>query len=669
MAAIVNDRDASILNAANRFTPDPNRNMFVTPSSGVFKIKGSISDPGQFVFVANLLNLSGNVTWTWSAGITPAVANGNSSYAGNLLTITLADMGTQMSGKVTATIVFEGITYVREATVAKVADGIVGFLTNESATLGASSAGVLVNGALANGNGTFKVFDGINDVTGTAAVTYSVASETGCDYSIAGTGVYTLAGMSAGTATAVLQAVYGNVTIQKTVTLAKAMAGAAGTPATYVDITANGLMFTRANATVAYAPAQLYLTATPTGGTATYQWQYWDGAGWANIAGATASGITVNSGDFAASRTYRVVATIGGNPYYDQISLAQITGGKDGSNGGQGPRGTVNISKIVGFNYWDDGTANQAILDAGYSARQSRDVVTLTNNAGFAQQKFWNAGTGTWDAVSMLIPGNLIVDGTIGAQKIITNGLELRDINGNVTFAANVPLNKQAATNPNLCPSPKGFRYYSNGATGNRNGDARFGDGQYLFLPTAPDNRYVGADSFPLNIPANSNYTVSFEAYVEGSVGRAIYVDVYNGIDYDSQGMSATLVSGNLTRFSFVEGMINSSNAPLSCLRVFSVGAGGGNIVVANIKVELGVTVTPWCNSVIGPDNASVFIQNGTINYAHINTASISNLKALSAQIGFFQSAPVGNNRVEISDGLIEIWAFNNARRIRLSAN
>jgi hypothetical protein len=110
------------------------------------------------------------------------------------------------------------------------ADGenaVVGYLTNEAVTVAADAAGV-VGGGFGSAGGTFKVFDGLAEKTG-SGVAYSVVSETGVDVSIgAATGVYSVASMSADTGTAVLRAIYAGVTIEKTFTIAKSKAGPQG---------------------------------------------------------------------------------------------------------------------------------------------------------------------------------------------------------------------------------------------------------------------------------------------------------------------------------------------------------------------------------------------------------------------------------------------------------
>ena len=143
---------------------------------------------------------------------------------------------------------------------------IVGFLTNESVTIAADSTGYVAS--FSTCGGTFKVYNGTTDVTG-SAVTYSVVSSTGVTIGIATTGIYTITAMSANSGTATLQAVYGGVTITKIYTIAKAIAGVTG---------GTGAAGSQ------YSTAYLYQWATTTPGnpnsTSTFTWATGTNAGY-----------------------------------------------------------------------------------------------------------------------------------------------------------------------------------------------------------------------------------------------------------------------------------------------------------------------------------------------------------------------------------------------------
>jgi len=139
---------------------------------------------------------------------------------------------------ITASVVINGVSknYITSYSIAKSktgatgANAIVGFLTNENTTLAADSAGNILNGDLTPANGIFRVFDGTLEKTSSGSPTtiYSKVSQSGCNMNISSTGVYTLTELTSNLAIVILQVIYGGVTIQKTVTISKAIAGING---------------------------------------------------------------------------------------------------------------------------------------------------------------------------------------------------------------------------------------------------------------------------------------------------------------------------------------------------------------------------------------------------------------------------------------------------------
>lgn len=105
-----------------------------------------------------------------------------------------------------------------------VESAVTGLLTNEAALVFASSAGAVSDWTPAAGE--MRVYDGQTRVT--TGLTFSVVAATGVTMTIDAAGVYTVSAMSANVGTAVLRAVFGNVTIDKVYTIAKSLAGAAG---------------------------------------------------------------------------------------------------------------------------------------------------------------------------------------------------------------------------------------------------------------------------------------------------------------------------------------------------------------------------------------------------------------------------------------------------------
>lgn len=97
---------------------------------------------------------------------------------------------------------------------------------------------------------------------------------------------------------------------------------------------------------------------------------------------------------------------------------ANGTNGSNGSNGYDGQRGTVDV--VVAANFWpaDAYTQNQLFYSTGYYGPYNRDRMTLTNGSGFSETRFYD--NGTWKPFAAWINGNMVVDGTLSANKIST---------------------------------------------------------------------------------------------------------------------------------------------------------------------------------------------------------------------------------------------------------
>ena len=106
-----------------------------------------------------------------------------------------------------------------------------------------------------------------------------------------------------------------------------------------------------------------------------------------------------------------------------------------------GMRGSVLLS--ASGSGWSDATARQAVwqsLGNGGSAPNNNhlnigDAVTITNGAGFTQTRHWMGSS--WAIPAAVYNGDLLVDGTVAAHKINTNGLTVRDVHGNIILDSN----------------------------------------------------------------------------------------------------------------------------------------------------------------------------------------------------------------------------------------
>jgi hypothetical protein len=288
--------------------------------------------------------------------------------------------------------------------------------------------------------------------------------------------------------------------------------------------------------------------------------------------------------------------------------------------------------------------------------------IPYQSSAKFGSLSAITANTGTLTVTGQVSSANGKFQVNADGAATMSALTVLSAVDGSVILRSDASLAQQVSTNPNLCPSPRGFANFVNGVYAARNGDARFGDGEYIYIPTAPDGRYMGAESPALGIPAGAPYTVSFDVQCISTV-RDLWCDVVTpGFAYDSNGIR--VIPDNVKRrYSFTEVMYGQSNAPQAFLRIFSGTAGGNDIVVSDIKVELGTKVTSWCSSVITAANASTFIASAAIRLAHIDKASIGALSALSANIGLLRTADYGG-RMEIENNQQRTYDENNNMRM-----
>src|SRR5210317_1026336 len=171
-------------------------------------------------------------------------------------------------------------------------DPVVGLLTNESHVVATAADGT--GYSYTNAGGTFKVWEGVTDVTGTGP-TYSIVGGTdqgttwtkaqnGLTMTINETsGVYSLSGTwTSDEESFTLRAIYATVTVDRVYTIAKSKTGAAGEAAKSLRITSTGNLFLYTGFWNIILPQSISFTAIRTGSTATVSWktQEWNGSAW-----------------------------------------------------------------------------------------------------------------------------------------------------------------------------------------------------------------------------------------------------------------------------------------------------------------------------------------------------------------------------------------------------
>jgi hypothetical protein len=417
------------------------------------------------------------------------------------------------------------------------------------------------------------------------------------------------------------------------------------------------------------------LSAPTTTGSATYNWTAgtYDNppqTGWTQVKGnAPGSGYTL----YEAS--VRLVETSGANTSAINWTLATIAGiayqGTSGGAGSQGASARIAYVLIDGFTlattplyvltagqslpvngYWGttrdwvsqpptpaagqavfqsdgiyDPVPNQTVWNVPYlSNLKVGNLSAISANFGQMTAGSIDIGSGlnswhvdslgnTWAGASSFGAAPYRVSNT--GDTVLTSVI-IQDKNGNAILRSDSSLAQQVAGNPNIVPRLSNWPGSGTfgGAFFNK-GVAASANSEYAYLPTNGVN-YTAVQSARLNIPANAYYTVSFEVYCDG-VPRLLNLDVF-GTNCDTAGIQVT-TSTTAARYTFTEQMPSGANGD-AFLRIYA-NSSGSNIIIYNVKVELGFKATPWSDSVITPANISTFIQNASIGGVLIQDGAI----------------------------------------------
>ncbi|UYE92475.1 hypothetical protein H1_55 [Efunavirus H1] len=207
---------------------EPAKTLILSTSSNTVKINQDSSIQSDTITLqANMQNMVGTATFSAIPyiGTTPQTAI-TLGGAGNTRTFSTSSWNKNWTSLV-VTATFE--SFIDKQTIISVKEGkdgtdsITGLLTNESVTLAADKNGTVES--FSEASGTFKVFDGLSDVTG-KNVAYTLKSSLGGTFNInASTGAYNMTAMSKDSATATFEATYKNIKIEKILNVAKSKAG------------------------------------------------------------------------------------------------------------------------------------------------------------------------------------------------------------------------------------------------------------------------------------------------------------------------------------------------------------------------------------------------------------------------------------------------------------
>lgn len=421
--------------------------------------------------------------------------------------------------------------------------------------------------------------------------------------------------------------------------------------------------------------------------------------------------LTITYANFGAvSGTITAHIEVEGVHYTQVATISKVADGLPGAAGVAGVRGNVDISVITSGSVWSDTEAVNALAAAGYGAPRPRDMVNLYKaDRTFGAQKMFDGFN--WVTVNYVYNGNVFVKGSILPESIDTRSLTIKDAAGNVILSSGTNLDKSrinanfgsnllyngdfslgfdgwglsgtgvtvAASGINLagwCPSWGQNRPGANvmwSCQGNAIISSSLNDG----------NNFYEYYSYQIPVEAGKTYVVSANTGAHRCVVN-VFLYFYNsadsviGVTSGAGALSGVWTNaaetGGGTTLSGYKRVYGYNVAPAGTvycrviLRKYATLAGNNDsyMFVGRVMVEevpAGVT-TPGIWSMgqsvapITPGNASTYIQAATINLAHINKATITNLQALSGVIGLLRTATSGQ-RSELSDSGLQL--FNSA--------
>ena len=102
-------------------------------------------------------------------------------------------------------------------------------------------------------------------------------------------------------------------------------------------------------------------------------------------------------------------------------TITKAKAGADGTSGTGGIRGSRRFY-LPNHTAWSNADATTAASEDGGPVNQ--DVVTQYGT-GFTETRYYNKATTSWVPVAEVIDGNLLVDGSVVADKIVTRGLNI----------------------------------------------------------------------------------------------------------------------------------------------------------------------------------------------------------------------------------------------------
>ncbi|MFA5567470.1 MAG: DUF1983 domain-containing protein [Trueperaceae bacterium] len=211
-------------------------------------------------------------------------------------------------------------------------------------------------------------------------------------------------------------------------------------------------------------PASITLTAQPVGGaTGTYSWATSPAVTLGGAAGDSTR--TLSAASMGGNTRVKITVTLTDGPttYTSQVFITRVEDGAPGATGSQGPQGPAGspgaagsagadglrgsvTAYVTGQSSWSNPAAVAAIQAyTGTSYLVVGDTVTQTNGLSFVDTRFWSGSA--WVQPGVIINGNLLVNGTVGADKIGANAVTTAKLDAEAVTAVKMAANSITAAN------------------------------------------------------------------------------------------------------------------------------------------------------------------------------------------------------------------------------
>lgn len=369
----------------------------------------------------------------------------------------------------------------------------------------------------------------------------------------------------------------------------------------------------------------------------------------------------------------------------------------------------IRCEEVIGSTLIQDGAITTSKISAG-----SVDTNKLAANSVTA---------GKIAAGSIVAGDGVISNASIGsaqiinvtADKIDTRGLTIKDASGTVIFGSGTPLTEQyvniAPGGANMIPNSGPFAdqlgsYILANSSQPMGTTVAFAPSWVIYRPaglggvyvngsgtwttpnTATVNINTGSVEKKFTVQPNSRYEASIYLSAhrcDGFIEIAIYNSVGTVISYNySNVISSNYVNGDVLLQDSNRAKILITMPSAAAYITYRVVLRGNGGIDPYLFMSLGYfghalanqqTFSSWSDSgasfngnitgQITPDTASTYIANATIGLAHINTASIGQLSALTATVGLLRSRATGG-RVEIENDQQRVYNDSNILKVKI---